>query len=236
MSVMYPRLVGGLGLLWALILREGLLDWPNRAVWASYALSWIVTCGLLTAGRHIRWAGAALCALSLAAIIEPARHLTDGLALFAWIGIILAVTDGRPEERALLVRVLVTTVYAFAALTKLNPTFIDGDQLVGIFESRERWDTFVPAIRGGLGIALSWVGMLAEASLAVGMWWPRTRRLTALLGLVVHPVFIVVATYGTVPDMAFITVLNLLLVVSYLAFWEPIAPPVDEQATAGVAA
>ncbi len=225
MPLRFPRLVGILGLVWVLILRKGLLDWPNDAVWLAYVGAWLVTCGLLVAGRHVAVAGAALCLLSLGAMIDPARHLTDGLALFAWIGLILAMTEGRPHERALLLRVLVSSVYAFAAVSKLNPTFLEGHQLVGIFLSRDRWDGVLPFLEGPGGLVLSWGAIATEGWLAIGLWLPRARRATVALGLIMHPTLIAIATYGSVPDVAFLIALNMLIVVSYLAFFEPIGPP-----------
>lgn len=235
MRLTYPRLVGGIGLLFAAIWRKGLLDWPNDAVWMSCTLTWIAACLLLVAGRQVRAASAAVCLIALYVIAGPGPQLSSVLALFAWLGLILFVSEGRPLERALLVRVLIAVVYTFAALSKLNPTFLNGDQLVGILLSRDRFVGLVPTLQAGLGTALAVGALLAEAAIATGLWFERTRRYVIALGVAMHVTFVVVANYGTVEDVVYLTVLNGLLIASYLAFFEPISDTAGAAEAARVA-
>lgn len=225
MRLTYPRLIGGIGLLFAAIWRKGLLDWPNDAVWMSCTLTWVAACVLLVAGRQARAASAAMCLIALYVIAGPGPQLTDAMALFAWIGLILVVSEGRPLERALLVRVLITVVYLFAALSKLNPSFLNGDQLVGILLSRDRFVSLVPTLQSDLGTMLAVGALMAETVIALGLWFERSRRYVIALGVAMHVTFVVVANYGTLEDVVFLTVLNGLLIASYLAFFEPISNP-----------
>lgn len=216
-----PRLLGIAGLVWLVTMRWGLQEWPSQAVWALYVSAWLAASVALTSGRAVRPAAGAIAVLAVVGWLGPVSNLVDGLALFGWFGLILAVT-GRDDERALLLRVQVSVVYGFAAIAKLNPTFLDGDQLRGIFRSRGRWEAPVELLEGGTGTAVALGALAIEVFLAVALWFPRTRRVAVVVGVVAHVAFIVVASHGPLHDTAFLLVLNGLLVAAYPAFFSPL--------------
>ncbi|MFP3906833.1 MAG: hypothetical protein ACLFWR_07355 [Acidimicrobiales bacterium] len=222
MRLTYPRLIGSLALLFSVVLQRGALEWPSEPLWLGFTGLWLITSVLLIAGRLVQIAGASLAVLSMTLVVGPGGDLHSGLALLWWVGLTLAVTEGHPEERALLIRATVTIVYAFAAIAKMNPSFLAGEQLIGMAVDRPQLSGFEELMRSNVGLVLSWLTIAAEAWLAVGLWIRRTRLATAILGAGLHVVFILAAHNGTHWDIAFVTVLNLTLVASYLAFFHPL--------------
>jgi hypothetical protein len=147
-----------------------------------------------------------------------------GLALLFWIGLILAVTEGHPHERALLLRVCVSVVYASSALSKTNPAWLAGEDIARMASSRTH-PTLLLELAGSAGRQLLPILIVVvEAWMAIGLWLRVTRRATAGIGFVLHSALIMVAS-ATMTGLANLTVLNLGLVAMYLAFWRPIVPP-----------
>lgn len=229
-----PRLIGALGLVWLVTLAWELVPFPSVAARVSYIGGWGLASALLVAGRHVRPAGIVLVALAVVGLLGPLSPLHQALALFLWAGLLLAASEGRPHERALLLRVMATVVYAFAALSKMNPSFLAGEQLLAIVRGREHWAFLVPLMAGPGGVVLSWVGVALEAAIPAGLWWRRTRTIAVAAGLLLHGTFVVLVSRGTLPDAAMLLCLNGLLVACYPAFYAPIRPPyVPEEAATG---
>lgn len=222
MRLTYPRLIGALALLFSLVLQRDALDWPSQPLWLGFSGLWLLTSVTLLTGRLIHVAGGALAVLSMVLVVGPGSRLDSALALLWWVGVTLALTEGRPDERALLIRATVTIVYAFAALAKMNPSFLAGEQVIGMAVDRSQLNGLEDLMRSNVGLVLSWLTILAEAWLAIGLWIRRSRIATACLGAGLHLVFIVAANNGTHWDIAFVTVLNMTLVASYLAFFHPL--------------
>jgi len=216
-----PRLFGGLCLVWLPVLQFGLLDWPSFGVWFGYVALWLAAAVALVLGRGLAIAGGTIAVLAIVALLTVAPQLSNGLPLLFWIGAIVAVTSGRPVEQALLLRVLVTTVYGFAAVAKIHPDFLAGDQVRGILRSRERFEFLLPTLEGPWGSVVSVAAIVVEASLAVGLWFGRTRIPTVVVGVGLHLAFVVVAAHATRWDVANIFVLNFALVACYPAFFSP---------------
>jgi Vitamin K-dependent gamma-carboxylase len=86
--------------------------------------------------------------------------------------------DTVPGWPVTLLRWQLTLLYLFAALSKLNPAFLSGAVLV---EQLPRFAAYPDVLRWA-----SWLGLALEAWLAVGLWWPRTRRRTLVLGVLFH--------------------------------------------------
>jgi hypothetical protein len=225
MQQLYPRLIGGFGLVWAVVLQRGALDWSSDVLWASFAVAWVVTSVALVLGRRTAVAGLAIAVLSFLLFLGPGRKLYDALALFVWLGLAIAVTDRRPLERALLVRVTVSAAYGFACLAKLNPSFLSGEQVMALASDRSQLNAFESLLRTNVGVIVAWATVIGEGTLAVALWFRRTRVPAAIGGAAMSLIFIYAAHNGTVWDVAYIIVLTLLLVASYLAFFCPIRPP-----------
>ena len=224
MQELYPRLLGGFGLIWAVVLQRGALDWPSDAAWAVFAALWLVASVALVLGRRTPIAAGALAVLSMVLFLGPGRMLVDPLGLFWWLGLAVAVTDRRPRERALLVRVTVTTAYGFACLSKMNPSWIAGEQISALSIERSQLHPFQSLLQSNAAVAIAWVTMVAEGALAVALWFRPTRLAASVGGTVMSVGFIWAAHNDSVWDVATIITLTGLLVISYLAFFCPIRP------------
>jgi hypothetical protein len=222
MRLTYPRLIGALALVWTPILQAGALEWSSEVARVCFLVGWLAAGLSLVLGRLVAPAAALLAMLSLLLFLGPGHRLGEALAMLVWASLIIAVTDGRDDERALLVRVFVTVVYVFAALTKLNPSFLSGEQLIALTSDRSQLGAFEDLMRSGWARPFALLTILAEAWLAIGLWIRRTRVPTMVFGAILHLGFILGVHTGTLWDVAFVTVLNGTLVASYLAFASPI--------------
>ncbi len=226
-----PRLVGGFGVLWGVVLTPIGAAFTFPQLRPVYLVVWFLTCGALVVNRGVRYAGVVLAGLAWVQVFWPSLAATaTPQTLLGWFGLLLAVSEGCPRERALLIRVCVTCVYAFTALSKLNPAFLAGDQIVELARTREQLAAFRPLLAGSAGVAVAWLTVATEAWLAIGLWLRRTRVATAILGVVLHVVLVVVASRGWA-GVTFLTVLNGGLVVGYLAFFVPLREDDQELST-----
>ena len=180
----FRQVLGGLVLVKAadVALRDGAL--LPLAVWIAAGLA------LLT-GRNARvWWAALLLAGGGLAIDLPLDLRRQHLVLLIGVALVGAVTaDDR--ERLLLWRLQLTALYAFAALAKLNETFLSGSVLAAALEGGPvplpRLPVLVLVI---LGIAL----IAVEALLAVTPWV--LQRLGLLLAVGLHGTALLVVGGG----------------------------------------
>ena len=220
MQVIFPRALGVLALLWAF----RALVWHGGG-WSSVEAFLIATSmfalggAWLLRGRRVPiGAGlvAAGCGLQLAS--TPARG-SEPVILLLWVAAIIFVTDEHPGERALLLRVCVSCVYGFTALAKINPAFLAGDQMVNIAMTRPHMGWTLALVSGPAGVALAWGTVAVELWLAVGLWFERTRLLTAATGVAMHLLLVPVAAFSFDGSVPFLLVLNGGLLAMYPAFW-----------------
>lgn len=221
MSSWLPRATGVLTLAWAIAQTPGAAAFPHPVARWLYLGVWVALALLLVANRGVRFAGIVLAVLAFHRVFWPVATVTgSSQTLLGWFALILAVTEGRPTaERSLLIRVCVSCVYGFTALAKVNPAFLAGDQLVYLTETRAHLTAFQDLAASGWGVAASWATVAAEGWLAIGLWFRRTRLATALFGAGLH-VVLVAAAFRGIDGIVFLTVLNGLLVVGYLAFFD----------------
>jgi hypothetical protein len=217
-----PRLVGALALvamlrLLPLMFGSGL---PAGAVWIVVAALWLGAGVALLRGELVPVAAGLIAVLAVVSM--PALPPPDApdLALLAWMCLLLAVTDGRPHERSLLIRVCVSCVYGFTALAKMNPSFLAGEQLAMLAATRAQLGPLESLLTSRAGLALAVLTVAVEAWLAVGLWLRRTRRATATAGIVFHVVLVATATTGSVFGLLLLVVLNGLLLAGYVAFFD----------------
>jgi hypothetical protein len=220
MTSWLPRAVGAMALLWAVSQQPRVGHFPFAGANWLYLGLWVVLSGLLLMNRGVRVAGVVVAVLAFHRVFWPDPAVTGSpQTLLGWFGLILAVTHGRPDERSLLIRVCVTCVYGFTALSKTNPSFLAGDQIVNIVDTRDHMEMFRPVAESAWGVVLAWGTVMAEGWMAIGLWFRRTRVATVVFGVVLHIMLTAVAARGW-SGIAFLTVLNGLLVVGYLAFFD----------------
>lgn len=215
-----PRAVGVLALLAAVrVLPPTLGSGVTAALpWALLLAAWLTAAVALCRVQQVRLAGGVLAASAAVSIPWLSPQDSPDLALLAWVALLLAVTEGRPGERALLLRVCVTAVYVFTAAAKLNPQFVDGTQLRWLIRSRAHLNG-MEGLAPELLVFVAAIAVALEAWLALGLWFERTQRVTAFLGAIFHFVLIAVAAVPNVFSMTLLLVLNGLLVCCYSAFF-----------------
>ena len=163
-------------------------------VWAVALVLW-VTGGLgLLSGRRPRacWVAVLVAGIGFAADypLELRRHHLEQLLAVA-LG--AAVARDR-SERLLLWRVELSTLYAVAALAKLNESFLGGDVLARGIVAAPVWSALLPPPPLAL-LLLAGVALVAtEAALAVTPWVARLRRPGTALAAVLAGTAVVLAT------------------------------------------
>lgn len=219
----FPRILGVLVLIWG---ARGVVESAVtlQPFWIATTVLWLLAGGHLVALLRVRAASWTVVGLSGLEMVVRVPNLT-GLELLAWIALIVAVTERRPHDRALLLRTCATVVYAFTALTKLNPSWLAGEGVAGLILRRSQLTSFqFVADSASLATAVA-IGIVAlEAWLAMGLWIRRTRSATAAVGVLMHAAFVVLAS----PNMwaaVHLTIFNFGLVACYPAFWSSIRPP-----------
>lgn len=215
-----PIGVGVAALAWAITLTPGAAAFPVPWLRWCYLGVWVAAGLALLVRRGVPVAGIVLAVLAFHRVFWPDPSATGSpQTLLGWFALIVAVTQGSRGERALLLRVCVSCVYGFTALAKLNPSFLAGEQIVYLAATRDHLEVFQALAASGWGVAAAWGTVLVELWLAVGLWWRRTRRATAILGGAFHLALVLVAS-GGFAGVVFLGVLNGLVVLGYLAFFE----------------
>lgn len=173
-SLAVPVLIG----LWASASFALLLGWRARA--ASAAL---VVLGLVVLGTDQQLYSNHL---TLLIVLVGLVGLADGGAALS-----LDARAGRgsarvPEWGIWLIKLQITIVYLFAALSKLNPSYLSGSVMASYLRTDGplavpgSWRTFEPML------VLSTVALLTELFVAVALWLPRWRRNAFVVGLGLH--------------------------------------------------
>ena len=132
----FPRVLG----LLALLPPGWILPNVDTRLWFWYAVcvAWFAAGMALLAGWQTDKAVALVVALAAGMFLTPRSgtewdvlrtSITEMDILLGWMALTLLVTQGYPVERAVLLRSTATTFYVFAAVAKLNPEWLNGDQL-----------------------------------------------------------------------------------------------------------
>lgn len=212
MSVIFPRLLAGLAILWVVrSVMWGPVAWTSPTSWVVATTTIGVGALVLLWRRGARVGAGLLLAGCLAEVWTRPTVDDEPALLLGWLAAIVLLTEDAPHERAFLLRVNTTTVYAFAAASKLNPSWLAGEGVLGM--------GVVEDVLGvGLARPFPWGAIVVETALAVGLWSRRGRAPIAVLGVAFHTT-IVVAASTALADVLFLIVLNFALVASYGAYW-----------------
>jgi len=168
------------------IMRAPVVDavpYPSDGAVLALAGLAVVAAALLAAGVWDRLAAGVLAAGIAAVLALDAQLYANHLYL---LGLVLLIWAVAPlDARAASYRWLVSIVYGFAALTKLNVTYLSGLVLsanlgtgpVPLPEALNVW-----WLLSGLAI----LSVIVEAFLAVALWLPRWRREAVIVGVSLH--------------------------------------------------
>lgn len=165
-------------------------------------VAWVLAAGAFTVGAWTTVAGATLTILLASLLLADQQLYSNHLYLLTLLVGLLTVArsgstisvDARrggvaatvPGWAPWLIRVQVSVVYLFAALSKVNGTFLSGTIVAVTLRSDgplavpDGWRTFEPMA------ALSILAIVTELFLAVALWLPRWRRTAFVVGLGLH--------------------------------------------------
>ena len=186
------RVVGALVLVKAVdVVLRGPAALPP-VVWLGALALWVGGGAALLAGRDLRGAWLAVLAGGLAFAVDlPLELRRQHLVLL--VGVALAAAVGRDrDERLLLWRLQLTTLYGFAALAKANESFLGGDVLARTTAEGPLGPSAVPSPVGLVAVSVAFVAV--EVLLAVTPWVARLRRLGTGVAAVLHVTGLVVAS------------------------------------------
>ena len=163
---------------------------------------WAVTATAFLVGWYARVAGVVLVSLGMLVLSIDQQLYSNHLTLLTVLTGLVALADGGaalsldaragrgatriPEWGIWLIKVQLTSLYAFAALSKLNPSYLSGSVMASYLRTDgplavpEAWRSFEPML------VLSVVALLSELFLAVALWLPRWRRNAFVVGLGLH--------------------------------------------------
>lgn len=214
-----PRLVAILCVVWGI----GVGGWIHAEGMWSMSFAWLLSAALLWFRRSETWGAllvVSLCGLTF--LLGGLAHY-EGLHLLTWIGSVITVTAERPQDRDRLTRWLATSVYAFAALTKLNPTWLSGDDLTRLLTTRQQLAFAVPVTQTEIFAIIPVAVIAVEAFLSIALWLPRLRNLAIVLGVTTHLAFVVGAADNPL-GFCHLLLINGGLVACYPAFQRLEAP------------
>ena len=162
------------------------------AAWAAVLALWVAAGLALLARRDRRLAWAALVVAGAGFAVDlPLELRRQHLVLLMGVALAAAVARDR-DERLLLWRLQLSTLYGFAVLAKLNESFLGGDVVAVATLLGPLGPSAVPppAVLVAVSVAL----LAVEVLLAVAPWVPRLRRPGTVVAAALHTVGLVVAS------------------------------------------
>ncbi len=198
------RALVAIPILWDLtrptILKVPNFDWfvqPSQPVVIVILATWFLSAMLFAIGWKVPVSGVALGAAIAATLAIDAQAYSNHLYLMLWLVLLLIMADAgaglarfgteRPVLRwpLLLIMSQLSTVYVFAALTKLNDAFLSGEVLAGVlrdgpipFSDALRTPTILSAVAGLVVIVELFVGL--------GLWVTNLRPYAIVTGFLLH--------------------------------------------------
>lgn len=224
-----------LGLLFFLattLLLVGLWTRLAAAITALVVLALVYGHGLLL-GRT-DWLHHHTYLLAIVTLLLAVTPCGRSLSLDRWRALRRAARGGpaAPPERAnlwgmRLIALQLVALYLHAAADKLTPGFLSGDRLEAILlvTYAEHGLRAAPWLHPA-ALALSWLTVLAELALGLGLLHPRARRILVIPALLMHAVFYVllpVSTFSVTIACMYLAVLDPDRV--HAALDELLAPP-----------
>lgn len=152
--------------------------------------------GLIIGWQHRWWAGACIGFATWLIASDQQLYSNHGY-LMGLMALVLAFASGDAQPVRLALMGLLSAVYLFSGLSKLNPDFLSGGVLAAV-TPLHRWG--IP--QQGMMLLAACVVVL-ELFLAVGFWWPPSRRIALVAGIALHVGIMVAMTDGRLELLAF---------------------------------
>ncbi len=199
----------------------------TETVVTALVIGWAVSAGLFMVGRWTRTAGTLLAAtLATVTLLDQQTYSNHLYLLTLVVGLLVLADAGRafsldarlarrevalaPAWPVTLLKLQVSVVYAFAALSKVNEAYLSGIMLAQVIPLQAAVDAIgIRATMAALSAAAV-ISIALEAAVAIGLWIPNRRHLAAALGVALH--------VGMIASIADPTV-RLQLVVFALEMW-----------------
>ncbi|HET6379432.1 MAG TPA: HTTM domain-containing protein [candidate division Zixibacteria bacterium] len=200
------------------------LAWVLTLLWAVAGVSFLV-------GWWTRPAGSVLTATLASVLFLDQQLYSNHLYLMTLAAALLTVADSGaalsldamrhgtrasvPAWAPWLLKVQVSIVYAFAALSKVNLTFLSGSVVAsylrrdGLLAVPAEWRAVEPMM------VLAILAICLEAFLAIGLWLPRWRPAAFVAGLALH-----IGITGWLSPTFAIGIFSLLMLSLFLLFLE----------------
>lgn len=193
-------------------------------------VTWVICAVLFTVGIRIRVVGAILTACMFITLLADEQLYSNHLYLLA-IEVLLLTFAGSakvqdPEKNAtvpawpvVLLKIQLSIVYAFAAITKITPLFLSGALL---YLNLRRTGLFAlpPSLRTlPILSILSVVAVLTEIFLSLALWSNKYRRVGVVVGVLFH----ITLTLMIVPEVAIqLFVFSLAVLALYPLYFFPL--------------
>jgi hypothetical protein len=169
---------------------------------------WLIAALLFTAGMATRVAGAVLTASIFLVIAIDQQMYSNHLYLLGTMTGLMTIAgpsarfslDARwgraaptvPRWAVTLIKLQLTSVYLFAAITKLNEAFLSGSVIASAFDPamRMRVERYVDLE------LLAWAAIATELALAFAFWSARGREFALPVGIAFHAMNVVMMNRG----------------------------------------
>jgi predicted DCC family thiol-disulfide oxidoreductase YuxK len=191
---------------------------------------WTLSAAAFLVGWRTRWAGTALVLAMSAALVLDQQLYSNHFYLLVVVAFLLTCADSGaaisldarrkgprdaiPGWPVTLLKLQLSIVYGYAVLAKLNLFYVSGS-VFSVYWVREGWLALPdPLRRVEVLFPLAVVSLLVEATLAVGMWLPRLRHQTFLLGLAFH--LAIIPTMGVPGQLVLFAALMFALYLQFL--------------------
>ncbi len=209
---------------------EGFLRLPAPAIPLFIAL-WMSAALCFTIGWQTRLAGGIVLACMGYTLICDQQFYSNHLYLLTLVLLLLTLArsgaclalDARrhaathiPAWPLTLLKWQVAIVYAFSALTKINPVYLSGAVLAAHMHPQ-----LVAALHALLPF-LAALSIAVELFLAVGLWLPRLRWQALMLGLGLHCTIIATLGWSQALSALQLTLFAITIMAPYLLFFTPI--------------
>lgn len=184
----------------------------------TFVVLWIVAAFGVTADSRRRISLAAVAGLAVFSFVVTSwRMYNHHVVLMITVALILLLFD-RAEQPTLL-KVQLSIVYGFAAVTKLNAAYISGAVLDSKLASSDAWQHLhLSALPAAVLPTLAVVSIVVEAGLAVALWFKAMRGPAAVIGVVFHITMVALMAYGIV-SVVRLAVFSGLMLALYLPFF-----------------
>lgn len=216
------------------------LPYPPAAGVPALIGAWLIAGLLFLVGFRTRVAGGVLVAILAYVLLLDHQLYSNHLYLNLLVVLLLTLADsgarysldahyrGRRDRIAewplLLLKIEISIVYFFAALTKVNPSYLSGGLMLNFIhaDALKLLPPGLPVLAVAQALAIASVAV--EFFLAFALWFAGWRWLALAAGLALH--LSIILTGGAavgVPDIPF-TVFALLVMAPYVLFFQLPAP------------